>query len=250
MSDPVDNPIERLVTARELADQGQYDAALQALVWFHEHALEQDPALYGVRRSYALADWAVLAEAHPPAATALEAVRERNVAALLAGHGTRDQLLDVISIDHALDQPLRTRDLYLQLESVAPALAASCIRVVLPQVIAAGDAELAERLMPNPDETIGQHADYLMDAFRERRKRFTGAPSIPAEIHNYVQDVNAVLGVFAARGRHAEVRRLRALAVDAIPATTLRREVRASLAPGAPAWYERGVPRRRNARLS
>jgi len=246
MSEAAIDPIERLVTARELADQGQYDAALQELVWFHDHALEQNPSLYGVRRSYALADWAVLAEVHPPAAEALEAVRERHVAALLAGQGNRDGLLDVISIDHALDQPARTRDLFVQLESVAPALAASCIRVVLPQVIAAGDAELAERLMPDPDETIRQHADYLMDAFRERRKRFTAAPSIPAEIHNYVQDVNAVLGVFAARGRHAEIRRLRQLASDAIPATTLRREVRASLAPGAPAWYERGVPRRRN----
>ena len=243
MSDALSSPIERLVTARELADQGQYDAALDELVWFHEHALEQDPSLYGVRRSYALADWTVLAEVHPPAAAALEAVRERNAALLLAGQGSRDNLLDVVSIDHALDQPVRTRDLFLQLEGVAPALAASCIRVVLPQVIAAGDAELAERLMPNPDETIRQHADYLMDAFRERRKRFTSAPRIPAEIHNYVQDVTAVLSVFAARGRQADVRRLRQLAVDAIPATTLRREVRASLVPGARPWFERGTPR-------
>ena len=242
--------IERLVTARELADQGQYDAALQELVWFHEHALEQDPSLAGVRRSHALADWAVLAEAYPPAATALAAVRERHAAALLAGTGTREHFLDAVSIDHALDQPARARDLFVALEGVAPAMAASLGRVVLPHVIAAGDAELAERLMPNPDDTIRQHADYLMDAFRERRKRFSSAPSIPAEIHNYVQDVNAVLAVFAARGRQADVRRLRQLAIDAIPATTLRREVRASLVPGAPAWYERGVPRRRNERFS
>jgi len=40
---------------------------------------------------------------------------------------------------------------------------------------------------------------------------------------------------------------VRQLAADAIPATTLRREVRAALVPGAPAWYERGIPRRRNA---
>ncbi|WP_429206534.1 hypothetical protein [Massilia sp. UYP11] len=243
-------PIERLATARELADQGRYDAALQALAWFHEHALEHDPSLQGVRRSYALADWAMLAEAHPPAAVALEAVRERNTALLLAGQGNRDHLLDVVSIDHACDQPVRTRDLFVKLEALAPALAASCIRVVLPQVIAAGDAALAERLMPNPEENIRQHADYLMDAFRARRQRFTGAPSIPAEIHNYVQDVNAILDVLAARGRHADVRRLRRLAADAIPATTLRREVRAALVPGAPAWYERGVPRRRNERVS
>ena len=247
VSEQVSDPIERLLAARELADQGQYDAALQELSWFHEHALEHDPSLAGVRRSYALADWAVLAEAYPPAEAALEAVRERSTALLLAGQGNRDGLLDVVSIDHARDQPVRTRDLFLQLETVAPALAASCVRVVLPQVIAAGDAELAERLMPNPEENIRQHADYLMDAFRERRKRFTAAPSIPAEIHNYVQDVNAILDVLAARGRHADVRRLRQLAADAIPATTLRREVRTALVPGAPAWYERGVPRRRNA---
>ena len=250
MSDELNNPMERLVTARELADQGQYDAALEELFWFYEHALEHDPSLAGVRRSYALADWAVLAEAHPPAAAALEAARERSAARLAAGQGTRDDLLDVVSIDHALDQPVRSRDLFLALESTAPALAASCIRVVLPQVIAAGDAELAERLMPNPDDNIRQHADYLMDAFRERRKRFSAAPSIPAEIHNYVQDVNAILDVLAARGRHADVRRLRELAADVIPATTLRREVRAALVPGAPAWFERGVPRRRNERFS
>ncbi|AWL04427.1 hypothetical protein ACFOHT_10960 [Massilia oculi] len=62
--------------------------------------------------------------------------------------------------------------------------------------------------------------------------------------------MNAILDVLAARGRHADVHRLRQLAADAIPATTLRREVRAALVPGAPAWYERGVPRRRNERLS
>jgi hypothetical protein len=240
--------IERLVAARELADQGRYEEALQELTWFHEHALEDDPSLAGVRRSYALADWVVLAEAYPPAATALEAVRERNAALLAAGQGKREHFLDVVSIDHARDQPARTRELFLTLETVAPALAASCIRVVLPQVIAAGDAELAERLMPHPEEVIRQHADYLMDAFRDRRKRFTSAPSIPAEIHNYVQDVNAVLGVLAARGRHAELKRLRAFAADVLPATTLRREVRVALVPGAPAWYERGVPRRRTPR--
>ncbi len=47
--------------------------------------------------------------------------------------------------------------------------------------------------------------------------------------------------------KRADVHRLRQLAADAIPATTLRREVRAALVPGAPAWYERGIPRRRNA---
>lgn len=243
MSDALKSPIERLVTARELADQGHYDAALQELIWFHDHALEQDASLAGVRRSHALADWAVLADAYPPAAAALEAVRERHAAALLAGTGTREHFLDAASIDHALDQPARTRDLFVALEPVAPALAASLTRVVLPQAIAAGDAELAERLMPNPDEIIRQHADYLMDAFRERRKRFTSAPSIPAEIHNYVQDVNGVLEVFAARGRQAEVHRLRRLAVDLIPATTLRREVRTALLPGARPWFERGTPR-------
>lgn len=239
--------LTRLFAARELIDAGRHQEALDEFSWFHEHALEQDASLVGVRRSYALQFWTELAAQYAPAGAALDALRERGAAKLLAGDGGREDFLDVLSIDHALDQPLRTRDLFVALEKVAPDLAASCTRIVLPLVIASGDAELAERLMPDPAATIRQHADYLMDVFRGRRQRFTGAPSIPAEVHNYVLDVNAVLDVLAARGRHAEVRQLRAFAADIIPATTLRREVRTALLPGAPAWYERGIPRRRTA---
>lgn len=240
--------LTRLFAARDLIDEGRHEEALAEFVWFHEHALDEDPSLYGVRRSYALQFWTELAQQHAPARAALDGLRERAAARLLAGSGDRDTLLDVLSIDHALDQPLHARDLFVQLEKVAPALAASCTRVVLPLVIAAGDVALAERLMPDPEGTIRQHADYLMDVFRARRQRFTGAPSIPAEVYNYVLDVNAVLDVLAARGRHAEVKQLRAFAADVIPATTLRREVRTALVPGAPAWYERGVARRRAGR--
>jgi len=236
--------LTRLFAARELIDEARHAEALAEFVWFHDHALEENASLYGVRRSYALQFWTELAEQYAPARTALDGLRERAAARLLAGDGDRDTFLDVLSIDHALDQPQQARDLFVALEKVAPELAASSTRVVLPLVIAAGDFALAERLMPDPAGTIRQHADYLMDVFRARRQRFSGAPSIPAEVYNYVLDVNAVLDVLAARGRHPEVRALRAFAADVIPATTLRREVRTALLPGAPAWYERGVPRR------
>ena len=219
---------ERLHAAFRLILAERNEEALQELLWFREHADQSDPIIGGLRQSYALIYWIRLADQYPPARAALDEARERALTRALEGE--RAHLLDVISIDHAQDQPLRTRDLLLQLEALHPALVASCARAALPLVMQAGDAALAERLMPDPAQSIRQHGEYLMWAFQHHRRKYAATARIPAEIDNYVGDVNAILDVLCERGRHAEAQTLRTLAADIIPATTVRRAVRTALA--------------------
>jgi len=42
---------------KDLAHQGKNEEALERFLWFHDHALEHDPAMHGVRLPYALSSW-------------------------------------------------------------------------------------------------------------------------------------------------------------------------------------------------
>jgi hypothetical protein len=54
---PKDKAEQALVDARRLAQTGDYAGALEKHVWFHDNALAIRPGYYGVRLSFALADW-------------------------------------------------------------------------------------------------------------------------------------------------------------------------------------------------
>jgi hypothetical protein len=51
------NPKEVLRQARRLVESQYYDAALEKYIWFHDHALDADRSLVGVRLSYAISEW-------------------------------------------------------------------------------------------------------------------------------------------------------------------------------------------------
>lgn len=59
------DPMVRLDAGRAAAKAGRYAEALAEYQWFHEESLAIEPAVYGVRLSYALSDWAKLGESYP-----------------------------------------------------------------------------------------------------------------------------------------------------------------------------------------
>jgi hypothetical protein len=132
--------------ARKDADEGRLDAAAEKQLWFHEHALAREPAMSGVRLSFALADWAALARRHPPAMAQLLAVRDRAAARVDAGGRQGDQAMgEVTSINRYLNQPESTRDAFARFALRDPVLAERSALDVLPALIATNEFELAGR---------------------------------------------------------------------------------------------------------
>lgn len=236
------DPMERLRAARTLANAGDYEAALAHHLWFHEHALEENRAVYGVRLSFALDAWRALGERHPPARAALEQIREREAARLLQGDGDFGLFHDIVSIDSTLGQAARTATLVAVLLEAQPAQAAQYARLALPALFAAGQFTLAERLLPEPEARIRTESGQLLAALGYRRRRYLGARFIRTHIDLYVRAVRDMLTMLEGCGRNHEARRLRALAVDLIAPPSIRRTVQADLQPGATPSLERGLP--------
>lgn len=82
MRDPLDQ-------ARQLASEGKFEESLQKHIWIHDHALEVNPAYYGVRLSFALSEWIELGNKYPKALVVLKGIRDEKVYILVVGGSPR-----------------------------------------------------------------------------------------------------------------------------------------------------------------
>ena len=101
-----------LQETQDLVAQGKHEEALKRFVWFHEHALEHDKSMYGVRLSFALSCWKNLGESYPPAMKALVKMRDDNEKSLRENKGNKNLFHDVRALNRTLDEPEKTVDLF------------------------------------------------------------------------------------------------------------------------------------------
>ena len=130
-------PTERLQAARTAARERRYDEALAGFVWFHHHALEQEPTQAGVRLSVALASWADLGAVYPEALDALQRVCDDKTTLIKSGAGSLDLFRDVSAINDALSRGDETYLLFKELARRDPELARQCGDLALPVFVGA-----------------------------------------------------------------------------------------------------------------
>jgi hypothetical protein len=235
-------PIERLDVARAAAMQGRHADALRGFIWFHHNALAEDPALRGVRLSFALADWTELGKVYPEALLALEEIRDEKAAALLRGEASLAEFRDVAAINERLESTSSTYQLYIALAKSMPDLAKSCVSNALPAIVEAKDYRLARELYPEPETLIRSEAAWLnADVRKIKGAPYSAAPRRWAHIRNFVDAVRRQLTVLIGNGENAEALRLKALALQLIQSPSLRRAVQAEFIKPSKA----PIPRRR-----
>lgn len=214
---------EVLERARNARLAGKYEDALRDHLWFHEHALDEDPTLAGVRLSFALRDWIYLAEQFPLARRALQAIRDRDTQRILNGSATA-RFHDVSAINSALGEERATHDLFTQIDAQLPELAKDCAELALPALVALEDFQLARRYLPDPVARIAALAKRVNDFAEELAKRgnTSSAPQLLAFVLNYTKEVRLIVEVFRRLGEDEEVAKASAAAVDSLKSEALR----------------------------
>jgi hypothetical protein len=207
------DPQSVLEEARDLADQGRYEEALQKYLWFHENALQYDPALSGVRLSFALGYWAELGEVYPKARAALAAVRDRDEQALRAGARSFDRFHDVTAINEHLKERPKTVELFKALRAADPEFAADCYPVAEPDLAAQGEYRLCAAYIPDPLARLSR-----IEERREMELQFAaedGPEFREFADRAFAEETCRVIAILVGAGRkpEAETVRDRALAV-------------------------------------
>lgn len=143
-----------LVQTNHLIRIAKYDEALERCVWFHEHSLEHDPAMVGVRVSFALAAWTQLASKYPPAQKAMIETRDRAVEQLLKGEGGMTLFMDVAAFNRELLDNAKTVELFETLDQKHPELAKESFRVASELLFEAKKFDLLRKYLGPLDEAF------------------------------------------------------------------------------------------------
>jgi hypothetical protein len=122
---PPQNPDPQKILTEADEDTGarQYTNALAKYVWFYQNALKYDPAMRGVRVSFALSSWERLGEVYPPALDKLKAVRDEAEAKVRQGNDVEAAFEDFVAINGTLKDDDRTSQFFAWLDANRPELA-------------------------------------------------------------------------------------------------------------------------------
>ena len=162
-----DNPDPQKILDEAVQDMhaGKNEQALAKLVWFHDNALKYDPALSGVRQSFALADWLELAKAYPPAMDALKRARDEALKAVErvdGADGVFEPFNDLASINRTLGDESLTETAFVELDTNRPEAAQRAFRLAEPALIRSKRYELcAKYVMPDRDWSMARRLYHL-----------------------------------------------------------------------------------------
>lgn len=223
---------DRYHAAQAAAAAGRYEEALREHIWFHDHALEEQPSLYGVRLSYALSDWVELANLYPPALVALQTIRDEKSDRLDRGDGDRRLFHDVRAINEQLDQQGLTYELFVRLQETNPALAEKCADLAMAAIVQSKNFDLARKLARDPDGSIRRWSRILNEDVADLADEPSNhALRLDAYVHYYVTQVRLLLDVFIGVGESEIAESLRESAIAAVESPTARDAVHTMLAP-------------------
>ena len=224
------DPREHLQRGQEAAAAGRYEEALRDYVWFHEHALEHEPALYGVRLSFALWYWMELASVYPEARTALQRIRDAKTARLLNGETERDLFHDVESINERLQNEEATYELFSALDRAQPDFAAVCADLAMPAIVKVEDFEMARRYTPSPGDVLRRYSEALNhDIEALERESPSKAPRLEAYVQIYVRRVRLLLTILRGNNESPEADALAVRALEWVKSASVRDAVREGL---------------------
>lgn len=148
------NLLDILNQAKELADTGHYEEALQHHLWYHNHALEYDQGQVGVRLSFALADWIELGREYPKARRALVEIRDRDTQKFIESQGSFQLFMEVHSINNYLGEDGATYDLFKRIQSQDKQLAKQCFFVAEGLLVDHGDYDLCLSYIGDPQSAF------------------------------------------------------------------------------------------------
>jgi hypothetical protein len=139
-----------LSETEEMVTQKKYSEALERYIWFQDHSLENEPAMLGVRLSFALSSWKSLADIYPPAMTALKKMRDDKAKAILDSNASSKFFPDVAALNRTLGENGKTIQLFEVISKQQPDKSKQCWYWVKDALFSAKRYDIIKDYIGNP----------------------------------------------------------------------------------------------------
>ena len=170
-----DDPSTVLNEAKRLTDVGKNEEALNKFIWFYENSLRIQPAMAGVRLSFALSYWMDLGKKYPPALQKLEEYKKLDEEQVALGKSDRQTFLDVVALNRVLKAEADTISLFKILDEKFPVKAKELYSLAVEQLYGVAEFKIMGKYIKNPaDRLIEMKRAYESNVSFE--KNSPGAP--------------------------------------------------------------------------
>lgn len=129
------DPLAILEEAHVDTESERYEIALAKYVWFHENALSIRPSASGVRLSFALMYWHLLAKKYPPALIKLKDIRDQASKNVFAGINVPSAFNEMASINVYLEEQSSTMNAFEFLDEKNPEAAKAVFDLAQPSLV-------------------------------------------------------------------------------------------------------------------
>lgn len=195
---------------------GEHELALAKHVWFHENALSIEPALYGVRLSFALSYWKQLAEVFPPAKEKLIETRQKAHDDFMQETSRSNAFHDLVSLNSTLNESWKTVDAFLVIHE-KDRTAAEAIYNVAEEVLIEGELFDVCGQYVKPHAMLKNAVEhYQLDLqFEEQHRQGKSRPPETAR-PRFIQNVTTLIALLVKNDRLPEAKGVEARAIETL----------------------------------
>jgi len=204
--------------AATLARQGRYEEALQRQLWYHNHALQYQPSLSGLRLTFALSQWTELARRYPKAKEALLEIRDRGANEFAQGGGYFELFMEVAAINRELGEQEATLALLKSIQARDPKLARQCYFVAEELLIEKGEYALCASFIKDFQERFERNRSTRertlanLDRFPETNR----APLQESADRSFISSSRILIEILIGIGRKIEAESIRDQAISVL----------------------------------
>ena len=203
------DPHAILNEARADKEARRYDVALAKPVWFFDHALEHEEALYGVRLSFALADWEELGNAYPPAMAKLKEYRDRARKDVEEGKNAFESFHDMVGINRVLKDEAGTHEVFAALDEKKPDEARRVYDIAQPALVKVKAYKLCGKYLSPEAELASAREQYKhLKEFSEKQTGFAQASLLASAKQTFTQDVGTLIALLVLNDRRDEAEQI------------------------------------------
>lgn len=232
---PPDNPDPQAILSEASVDarEQKYETALAKHVWFHENALRINPAMSGVRLSFALASWEELGREYPPALEKLKSIRDSLEERVKKGEDMRSGFHDLAAINRTLKEDSRTAESFRQLDAHNPKAAKVAFHFVKAALVKDQAYELYVKYVDPQRDFLQMKHLYELNLQMAKDPKF-GAHLAEFGEKTFRNGSATLVAVLAVNDRKAEAEEIAALAKKALDDAQFQKELDSALAGKVP----------------
>jgi hypothetical protein len=221
-----------LSETKALVKAGKQEEALKRFIWFHEHALEHQPSMYGVRLSFALSSWKELGDAYPPALKAMEKLRDENASLLREGKGDPNLFHDLVALNQTLKADKASVELFEHIHQTDASKAKTYWIIVKDVVLGQKRYDLANLYIQNLEAEYDRvKAAYDRNLASYNDPRFGGDRFKSYNEGRFVKEVRALIELSLALDNRNAAVSIRDNAITVLDDQRLKVEIPAGAMP-------------------